>query len=176
MPADAWQTGLWPQSRRQHMHALPGESSPAAHRAARPPASPLRSSNLLLDHCGRCRLLLYRLLVDLMLLPAAASLQEQLLWSRSPVMNLRGYGRLRQNMKPSNYCDKSGQLWRGSTLASHSTDLSRSHDKQRAGRAPIQRPEGLHHQGNPLSPAVIALAMIPAQNLATCQERLETVP
>ena len=90
------------------MHALSDESSPAAHSAASPPASPLRSSSLLLDHWGRCRLLLDRLLV-LMLLPAAASLQEQLLWSRSPVMILRGYGRLRQNMNPSNYGDKSGQ-------------------------------------------------------------------
>lgn len=88
LTADAWRTGWWQQSRKQHMHALPEESSPAAHSAASPPASPLRSSNLLLDHWGRCRLLLYRLLV-VMFLPAAASLQEQLRWSRSPVMNLR---------------------------------------------------------------------------------------
>ena len=88
LTADAWQSGLWPQSRKQRMHALLEESTPAAHSAARPPASPLRSSNLLLDHWGRCRLELNRLLV-LMLLLAAASLQGQLLWSRSPVGNLR---------------------------------------------------------------------------------------
>ena len=105
----------------------------------------------MLDHWGRCRLLLYRLLV-LMLLPAAAMLQQQLLWSRSPFMSVRWNGRLRQNMKPSN-CDKSGQ-WR----VNYCHSLAGSHDKQRAGRALVQCPEGIYHQGNPLPPAVIALA------------------